>query len=294
MRSPLRPLTRTGWLLTQRTITVPPTASVPDPVPMTLPGRGETVVVDTGVPDGEPVFLLHALACTGLLTWYPALPTLGRRHRVIILDQRCHGRGIRSNTFSLSDCVDDVLALADALGIERFTVAGYSMGGLVGQLLARQAPERVRGLVLCATAATFRRNRRHNAVLDAFAGTAAMWQARAKLAVMRGEPAEKLTDHRWLYAQFRSTSPAEIMAAIDVIGRYDSTSWLREITVPTSVVVTAKDRAIPAGHQRWVSRAIPNANAFEIAAGHAACVFRPGQFVPALAAACASVHTRHM
>lgn len=292
MRSPLRPLTRTGWFLTQRTITVPPTADIPEARRITLPGRGETSHVEVGSRDAEPVFLLHGLACTGLLNWYPSLPALAQRYRVITFDQRWHGAGIRSNTFSLADCVDDAIALADVLGIERFTVAGYSMGALVGQLLARQAPDRLRGLVLCATASTFRRNRRHHAVLDAYAGTAAMWQARARLAVLRGEPAVTLTDHRWLYAQFRSTRPSEILAAIDEIGRFDSTGWLPEIRVPTSVVVTAKDRAVPPAHQRAVARAIPTANAFEINAGHAACVFRPGQFVPALAAACASVHAR--
>ncbi len=285
-------LTRTGWYLTQRTITVPPTADVPTPQRIELPGRGETAMVDVGRRDADPLFLLHGLACTGLLNWYPALPRLAQRYRVITLDQRWHGAGIRSNTFSLDECAEDVPALADLLGIERFGVAGYSMGALVAQLLARRAPERLRGMVLCATASTFRHNRRHHAVLDAYAGTAAMWQARARLATPRGAAAADLTDHRWLYAQFRSTKPAEIMAAIDVIGRFDSTGWLGEIRVPTSVVVTAQDRAIPPAHQRSVVRAIRGANAFEINAGHAACVFRPGKFVPALAAACASVHAR--
>ncbi|MGH3451372.1 MAG: alpha/beta fold hydrolase [Haloechinothrix sp.] len=292
MRSPLWPLTRTGWYLTQRSIPVPPTAGVPTPERRYLPGRGETAIVDVGRRDAEPLFLLHGLACTGLLNWYPALPALAERYRVIILDQRWHGAGIRSNTFSLEDCAEDVLALADALDIERFTVAGYSMGGLVGQLLALRSDGRLRGLVLCATTSGFRRSRRHNAVLDAYGSTAAMWQARARLATLRDTPAADLTDHRWLYAQFRSTKPAEIMAAVDVIGRFDSTPWLRGIAVPTSVVVTAKDRAIPAVHQYAVVRAIPAANSFEIDAGHAACVFRPGMFVPALAAACASVHSR--
>lgn len=292
MLTPLSTLSRTGWTLTRRTITVPPTAGVPEPRPLSLPGRGETVVVDTGEPEAEPVILLHALACTGLLTFYPALPLLSRRHRVVLFDQRWHGRGIRSNTFSLTDCAEDVLAVADALGLERFTVAGYSMGGLVGQVLARAAPDRVRGLVLCATAATFRRNRRHHAVLDAYGRTARVWHQRARLAALRGDSAEQLADHRWLYAQFRSTGSAAILAAIDVIGRFDSRPWLSEITVPTSVVVTAKDRAIPAEHQRLLARSIPNATSYEIAAGHAACVFRPGQFVPALGAALASVHAR--
>lgn len=291
MRRALLPLTTTGWLLTQRAIAVPPTGDLPEPRRVNLPGRGETSVVELGDPDAEPVILLHGLACTALLNWYPALPELAKRYRVLAMDQRWHGAGIRSNTFSLEDCALDAVALADALGIDRFTVAGYSMGGLVAQLLARDHAERLRGAVLCATASTFRRNRRHHAVLDAYASTAAMWRARAHLAEQR-EPDLRLRDHRWLYAQFRSTSAAEIMAAIDVIGRFESTSWLGDLRVPTSVVVTAKDRAVPPDHQRAIGRAIRGSVGFEVDAGHAACVFRAERFVPALVAACASVHAR--
>lgn len=286
------PLTRAGWLLTERAITVPPTSGLPVPSRLSLAGRGETSVVDVGPRDAPAVFLLHGLACTALLNWYPALPELTKRYRVIGLDQRWHGMGIRTDPFSLEDCADDVVALADLLGIEGFTVAGYSMGGLVGQLVARRYPERLRGLVLCASASTFRRNRRHRAVLNAYGRTAAIWQARAQLATHHGAVPDGLADHRWLYGQFRSTKPAAVMAAIDVIGRFDSSRWLRELDVPASVVVTARDRAVPPIHQRSIARAIRGATSFEINAGHAACVFRAERFVPALAAACASVHAR--
>ena len=63
--------------------------------------------------------LLHALGCTGLLTWYPAIEPLSRRFRVVTLDLRWHGQGIDSEEFSLVDCADDVVALMDVLGIER-------------------------------------------------------------------------------------------------------------------------------------------------------------------------------
>lgn len=287
-----RTLHTTGWFLTERALVVPPTTGVPQPRRVTLPGRGQTSVVEIGRPDAPPLFLLHALACTALLTWYPALETLASRYRVVAFDQRWHGQGIRSNAFSLEDCADDVVALADALGFDQFAVAGYSMGGLVGQLVAQRHPQRLRGLVLCATASSFRQNRRHRTVLDGYGATAAMWQARAKLAVERGVPMDGLRDHRWLYAQFRQTKPAEIMAAIDVIGRFDSTPWLAQIRTPTAVVITGKDRAIPPAHQHSIARAIRGATSFEVDAGHIACVFRADRFIPALAAACASVHAR--
>ncbi len=86
-----------------------------------LPGRGSTYVTDTPGPsdDAPTVVLLHALGCTGLLTWYPCIEPLSRRYRVVTMDQRWHGQGIRSEEFSLYDCADDVGALIDVLGPER-------------------------------------------------------------------------------------------------------------------------------------------------------------------------------
>ena len=65
-----------------------------------------------GAADVSPALvLLHGLACTALLNWYPALPALTSRYRVIGFDQRWHGKGIQSNTFSLEECADDLPAL---------------------------------------------------------------------------------------------------------------------------------------------------------------------------------------
>lgn len=281
--------------MTQRTISVPSTSHVPEPERITLPGRGETSFVDIGPRDAPPVLLLHALACTGLLNWYPALPSLTQRYRVITLDQRWHGKGIRSPEFSLADCAEDAFALTDELGIERFAVAGYSMGSLIAQLMARKQPGRLTGLVLCAAASTLRYTARHRLALSGFSTTTARYRARSPQQQTGGQvnnSSTAHTDHQWLYEQFRSTQPVEIAGAIDEITTFDSTPWLREITVPTSVVVTGKDRAIAPAHQHALARSIPAANSFEIQAGHAACVFRPGRFVPGLAAACASVHAR--
>lgn len=79
-----------------------------------LSNRGSTYVVDSGPVAGRPTFvLLHALACTGLLTWYPSLEMLRHFGRVVVFDQRWHGAGIASPRFLLEDCADDVAALAE-------------------------------------------------------------------------------------------------------------------------------------------------------------------------------------
>jgi 3-oxoadipate enol-lactonase len=286
-----------GWAASRRVFTVPSTAGVPRPEPLALPGRGQTAYVDVGPRDAPPVILLHAVACTGLLTWYSALHALAERHRVIVFDQRWHGNGIRSHEFSLADCAGDVIAVADALGLDEFVLGGYSMGGLVAQLTARDHPDRVHGLLLCSTAASFGRGVRQRLALAGFDRVMRRLRERARIgltprAPVVAEPEVKLEDHRWALAEFRSTSPWAIASAIDAIGRFDSTDWLRRLRMPASVVVTTRDKFIAPDHQRWLARRLPNSASFEIRAGHAACVLRSEEFVPAVLAACASLHTR--
>lgn len=284
---------RSGWRLIDRRVAVPPTTDLPAPQPIHLPGRGTTAIFDVGPPGGKPLILLHALSCTSLLTWYPSVSRLAQRYRVIGLDQRWHGAGITSNTFSLEDCADDVAALATELGIDEFAVAGYSMGSLVGQLVARRHPERLRGLVLCATTRNIRRKERYRAAFDTSIRLAAYLPTRARRSLSTAAPNPELpVDHRWLFGEFRKTTVTANIAAINAIARFNSTAWVREIRSPTAVVVMQRDGAIPPRDQRAVARAIPGARQFEVDAGHAGCVFAPERFVPALVAACDWVHTQ--
>src|SRR3954451_20398801 len=132
--------------------------SVPPPgryVP--LPGRGTTYAFDfPGPPGAATVLLLHGWTATAELNWRPSFGPLSQHFRVVALDHRGHGRGIRSRrSFRLSDCAVDAAALATALGIDRFIAVGYSMGGPIAELTWRRHRDRVEGLVLCATAARF-------------------------------------------------------------------------------------------------------------------------------------------
>src|SRR5690554_588155 len=122
-----------------------------------LPGRGTTYLTDVPGPPGAPtIVLLHAVGCTGMLTWFTTVPALAQHYRVVVFDQRWHGRGITSETFDLRDCADDVAAVLDLLEIDRAIVAGYSMGSVIAQRVWRQHPDRIAGLVLAATTPRFR------------------------------------------------------------------------------------------------------------------------------------------
>jgi diacylglycerol O-acyltransferase len=279
-----------------RLVRMPPVPDIPEGRMVELPGRGHTYVVDTGTApsatggEAPTLLLLHALACTGLLTWYPCLDALRRRYRVVIFDQRWHGQGIRSTPFRIEDCADDVAAVADALDIDTFISAGYSMGTLVSQLTWRRHPDRVAGLVLCAGATHFATTpRRQEAVRLASLRLATMAAKQSRIAVDGLDPG---IDERWAWRQFRATTGREILAASSIIAQFDSRRWIERIDAPTSVVVTARDRLIPPARQRAMARSISGATVYDVDAGHAACVLNSERFRPAMLAATASVSTR--
>jgi len=287
--------------LARRAVYVP-WVPIPEGSMVELPGRGETYVTDTPGPhpDSPTVLLLHAVGCTGLLTWFPAIGPLLERYRVVTLDQRWHGRGIQSEEFSLYDCADDAAALLDVLDIEQAIVAGFSMGSIVAQRVWRQHPEKVSGLVLCATTDRFRRSAServfHQGMELAMLGTRGV--SRSRTAVRATRTAAEALDlspadiHDWALREFRSTSPWAVGQALAALGRHHSRPWLSRIDVPTAVVVTMKDRVIPVAHQLDVAQRIPGATIHDIDAGHASCVLESEVFVPAFTEAVATVNAR--
>lgn len=262
-----------------------------------IPGRGSTFVYDSGPSDGPTYVLLHSLACTGLMTWYPALDVMREFGRVVIFDQRCHGQGIEAQRLLFEDCADDVVALADVLGIDTFVPVGYSMGSLVGQLVWRRHRERVAGLVLCAATAAVSRARYEQVATGLFASlietlTPAPRRFDPAAAVARGRFGGHFDDYLWVLGQARATSPGGITRAIAEVVRFDSSRWVGEIDVPTAVVVTMKDHAFGVARQQWLAESIPGAELVPVQAGHAGCTLQPAQFVPGLALAVESVHHR--
>jgi 3-oxoadipate enol-lactonase len=276
---------------------------LPAPRPLDLPGRGRTCVIDVAGPAGAPtVILLHALGTTAALSWYPSIDALAKHYRVVAFDQRWHGRGIQSEHFRLGDCADDVTAVADALGIDRFTIVGYSMGGAVAQLVWKRHRDRVDGIVLAATARNFRGKVTERLWFAMTAGAMKRWGHRARAGMLRVASALHDTPQPlsssvervapWAMTEFRSTSVWSMLAAIDEIGRFDSGPWIRRVDVPASVIVATRDRFIPTRRQRRLAASIPAAMAYDVDGNHAAIVLGAEEFVPVLVEACRSVTRR--
>ncbi|HET7531410.1 MAG TPA: alpha/beta hydrolase [Mycobacteriales bacterium] len=276
---------------------------LPAPRPLELPGRGRTCVIDAPGPEGAPVvILLHALATTAALSWYPSIAALAEHYRVIAFDQRWHGRGIQAEEFRLADCADDVVAVADALGVDKFMVVGYSMGGAIAQLTWKRHRQRVEGLVLAATARNYRGKATERLWFAMTTTAMARWSERARVGMLkvasalRDEPDGLTSDADrvapWAMAEFRSTSMWSVFAALDEVGRFDSATWIRQVDVPTSVIVATRDRFIPTRRQRRLAASIPGAMTYDVDGNHAALVLGAEEFVPVLVAACRSVTRR--
>jgi 3-oxoadipate enol-lactonase len=270
-----------------------------------LPGRGRTFAVDlTGPPGAPTLFLLHGLAVTGYLNWFPAFASLAAEFRVVCMDLRGHGRGMPlDRRFRLADCADDVVALADALGIERLVPVGYSLGGPVAQLVWRRHPERVAGMVLCATSRNFGGTRQerwfYSTLLAAIYGIQVGRHLPGPFGSDPIDPTEPLRQPDdygrlapWALAELRQASPTVVLQAMNAMGRFTSHSWVGEIDVPTAVVVTTRDRFIAPDRQLKLARAIPGATIHPAHASHSACLLGAARFVPSLVEACRSVADR--
>ena len=99
---------------------------------------------------GEPLVLLHGWPESGYC-WTPVLPHLDERFRVICPDLRGLGDSERTapvEDYRKAQLAADVLAVLDAMGVERFGLAGHDWGGAVAQVLAASVPARVRRLCL--------------------------------------------------------------------------------------------------------------------------------------------------
>jgi 3-oxoadipate enol-lactonase len=262
--------------------------------PVELPERGITWIRELGPThdapaDRPPLILLHGWTATGALNWFPSYRSLGRTHRVISIDHRGHGRGIKTGRrFRLEDCADDVIALADELGIARFIPVGYSMGGPIAQLVWQRRPERVAGLVLCATSRDFAGRPVERAMFSMMSPlwmaarvTPGAWQRQMTDRMLAGRFADD-DGGRWAVAEKRRSDPRMIVEAGLALGHFSSKDWIGGVAVPTAVVLTELDGLVPPHRQRRLAESITGATVHPVRGDHTVCVMMPERFVPVL------------
>jgi 3-oxoadipate enol-lactonase len=265
-----------------------------------VPGRGEFFLRDSGLdpagnPEGPAVLLLHGWIATADLNWAGQYADLvGAGYRVLAIDHRGHGRGLRPlEPFRLTDCAADAAGVLRKLGVTGALVVGYSMGGTIAQLIARDHPDVVGGLLLSGTAQHFQEPevRRvwqamgvmHLAVSLTPGGFWAWGFRRA--GIREGRRAA------WLRSELLRHSARDIAEAGRELGRFDSRPWLRPLPFPAAVVLTSRDRSVSPRKQRELAEAL-GAEVFAAPIDHMDITFGAAAYNPVLVAALAHVRER--
>ena len=235
--------------------------------------------------DGGPTLMLSNSLGSTMQMWEPQMKALTQVFRVIRYDRRGHGKSnVPPGPYSMERFGRDVLAILDDLNIARTHWCGLSMGGMVGQWLGANAPERFGKIVLANTTCHYpdptRWNDRIKAVREG--GIAAVADA-----VMAG----------WLTADFRErepqiaanmkammlTTPVEgYIACCEALSTLDQRELLPKIRSPTLVIAGRHDMSTTIADAEFMRSRIPGASMTILDAAHISNIEQPHAFTDAL------------
>jgi pimeloyl-ACP methyl ester carboxylesterase len=217
-----------------------------------------------------PVILLHGgLGHSG--NWGYQVPTLvSNGYRAILIDSRGHGRSTRDGRpFMYELMAADVLAVMDALHLERASLVGWSDGATIALIVAMKAPARVAGVYFfaCTMDPSGVKEIEPNPILD-----------------------RCLSRHAKDYAQLSAT-PDQFKAFMEAVSLMMSTQPnctaddLAQISVPVAIVHSEHDEFIKREHAEYLARSIPNAERIDLSGvSHFAPLQRPELFNKAMLA----------
>lgn len=254
--------------------------------------------VEQGDGDGLPVVMLHGVT-DSWRSFAPVLPHLPRTLRAFALTQRGHGDADRPEAgYHPRDFAADVVAFADALGLERVFVVGHSMGSTNAMRFAIDHPDRCLGLVL--------------------AGAFARYQAHAELVGFWRDEVQRLVDpiDAALARDFQLSTlaqpvepafldivvgeslkvPARVWrAAFDGFMADEMAADYRRIAAPTLLLHGGRDQLAGTSDQHALLAAIAGARLAQYAeAGHAVHWEEPARFAADVAAFAAAVDARRV
>nr|WP_314564819.1 3-oxoadipate enol-lactonase [uncultured Pseudomonas sp.] len=225
-------------------------------------------------PVDAPVLVLSNSLGTDLHMWDIQIPAFTEHFRVLRFDTRGHGKSLVSpGPYSIEQLGHDVIALLDALAIQRAHFCGLSMGGLIGQWLGINAGGRLNRLVLCNTAAKI--------------GTPDVWNPRIEMVLRDGAAAmAALRDAsiaRWFTTDFAAANPhkaqqiTDMLAATSPEGYAANCAAVRDadfrdqlalINVPTLAIAGTEDAVTPPAGSHFIQHHVQGAEYAEFYAAH--------------------------
>jgi 3-oxoadipate enol-lactonase len=235
--------------------------------------------------DGGPTIMLSNSLGATMQMWEPQMAALTKLYRVVRYDRRGHGKsGVPAGPYSMERFGKDVLAILDDLNIEKIHWCGLSMGGMVGQWLGANAPERVEKLILANTSCYY--------------PDPTNWLNRIKAVKESG--IASIADAviaAWLTADFRErepqitqrmkamliASPVEgYIACCEALSTLDQRDLLPRITAPTLVIAGRHDMSTPVEASVFIRSHIPNASMTLLDAAHISNVEQSHNFTEAV------------
>ncbi|MCB9077620.1 MAG: alpha/beta hydrolase [Anaerolineaceae bacterium] len=213
---------------------------------------------------GRPVILLHGgLGHSG--NWGYQVPVLvGNGYRTILIDSRGHGRSTRdARPFSYELMASDVLAVMDALHLEKVGLVGWSDGAVIALMLAMKTPTRVAGVFFFACNVD---------------------PSGAKEFVFTPIIGRCLNRHKQDYKQLSATPDqfepfAEAVSLMQQTEPNYSADDLAKVSVPVVIIHSEHDEFIKREHAEYLARTIPHAEFVDLpGVSHFAPLQRPAQF----------------
>jgi 3-oxoadipate enol-lactonase len=236
---------------------------------------------------GPPVLLVQGVGAIGN-TWRPQIDELSAKYQVVAYDNRGIGRStIRDGRLTIEDMATDALAIAGALGIDRFHLAGHSMGGVIAQAIALRAPSRILSLAFLCTFArggdgakmslpmfiTAMRMRIGTRPMRRNAFLGLIMPARYLQRVDRAELAGQLQP---LFGRDLADQAPITMKQLAAMSKYDASARLGTLAgIPTLVVAATEDRIARPEYNKAIAEAIPGARYVELSdSGHGVTIHR--------------------
>jgi pimeloyl-ACP methyl ester carboxylesterase len=212
--------------------------------------------------------------------WQAQLAGLADLARVIAPDLPGHGSTAGPGRSRIDDYAAWVLALCDAVGLDRAILGGHSMGGAIAQRVALAHPDRLRALVLVGTGASLRVATR---ILTLFRAEGAEGPDLVRsLSYSPATPPERVVEASSAIAE---TPPLVSLGDFLACDGFDVRAELPRLRLPTLIVVGRDDRLTPPKLAAELGTIIPHAQLLEIPdAGHFPQLEQPAALTAALRA----------
>ncbi len=203
--------------------------------------------------------------------WQAQIEALQHDHFVICYDTRGHGRSSApQGPYTLQQLGQDVIQVLDHLEIQRASFCGISMGGLTGQWLAIQYPQRFQHVVICNTAAKV--------------GQESAWLERAQLVRQQGlSQIAQTAASRWFSDQFIQSHPAVVeklshdlaqgsaegyASCCEALAQADLREQIQQISIPTLIIAGSKDPVTTVADAEFMQQRIQHSQLMSLDASH--------------------------